>query len=333
MEVPQELSCFNSTLRLCGIPADVPPPPRNELLQLALSLTRAKFPSCQDILSDTGVTRDQLKHAICCLSLTLQHNTEARNCNGKNMFFVCWTNSKHEQRRSKRMLKVCTVLGVKDDGINCPFYLHFYKKNDRWFLQKKDELNSVSILCQSRNMPDICAETHFLKFMIEDWVKNTGQDVKSVKTESFLNTVRDEAFKKFHIHSVRRVLCDLRSRSKDKVLESDQKVESYVRDLNKNEQFAVVLYSTNELIVPGPSCGDECEVREFSESDSSAMCSPDDESMNFPSYWDGLRAKESVCEEKQIVFTHANMAMSITFLMPNLFMHTGISSMQRVSDA
>ena len=31
--------------------------------------------------------------------------------------------------------------------------------------------------------------------------------------------------------------------------------------------------------------------------------------------------------------THANMAISITFLMPNFFMHIGISRMHRVSDA
>jgi len=51
--------------------------------------------------------------------------------------------------------------------------------------------------------------------------------------------------------TVQRVVQTKRKKSEKMILEFDRKVEDYIRHLNKNEQYGVVLYSNADLIVPG----------------------------------------------------------------------------------
>ena len=144
MDIAEELRCFDETLIHCGLNHGEKLS-RDELIEYVFKCTRVRFPSCEDIFSDKGVTREQVIHSVCCMSLVLCHNTEMRNFNGKSMCFVCWSSDKHQARRSKRMEKSCPAPTI---GIKCPFYLHFKRrKNGAWFFQREDPLNCVSTYC------------------------------------------------------------------------------------------------------------------------------------------------------------------------------------------
>ena len=80
----------DDTPRRCGINDDVPRPSQRELRRIVLDRTRDDFPSCYDIFSGEGVSKEQLEHAIHCISFFLKHNTEKNATNGNNLYFVPW---------------------------------------------------------------------------------------------------------------------------------------------------------------------------------------------------------------------------------------------------
>ena len=88
----------------------------------------------------------------------------------------------------------------------------------------------------------------------------------------------------------------MRGRSKQKVLESDQRVEDYIKNLNRNDQYGVVLYSNNELIVPGPTKDDDCEARVYIPGRTLVTVPPLETGL---CYWHSLERKVPVPEGKK----------------------------------
>ena len=88
-------------------------------------------------------------------------------------------------------------------------------------------------------------------------MNKTHQSEKNVTSTSILRMLEDKIFQRIHIEMIHRALGDLKKTSSSRVLEYDQKIEDYIRHLNKNDQLGVVLYSNGDLIVPGPTKDDD----------------------------------------------------------------------------
>ena len=104
--------------------------------------------------------------------------------------------------------------------------------------------------------------------------------------------------------TARRALDDVKYRSHD--VEPDQRVEGYIRALNERGQFGVVVYSNNELVVPGIS---EDFSFMFNPSDISFMdhIVTDGES----NYWDSLETKVPDGTKKEILMTFQAHAYAV----------------------
>jgi len=68
---------------------------------------------------------------------------------------------------------------------------------------------------------------------IERCLKETNQTIGQIKTDALLEKVLSE----HQLRMFRDVICNLKSRSFQKVLESDQKIENYLLKQNRNDQF------------------------------------------------------------------------------------------------
>jgi len=79
---------------------------------------------------------------------------------------------------------------------------------------------------------------------------------KDVKATSVLKDLKQLSFDSVHRMTVFRVVRDLKQTSKKGILEADQRVEDYIRHLNRHDQYATLLYSNGILVVPG-SCKDD----------------------------------------------------------------------------
>ena len=90
-------------------------------------------------------------------------------------------------------------------------------------------------------------------------MEQCGHTIEEVKTSMVKNVLQRRGLEGQHDRTIQRALCALRKKSEEKVLESDQRIESYFKDLNANNQYAVLLYSNNELIVP--SAGEEFQEK------------------------------------------------------------------------
>jgi len=102
---------------------------------------------------------------------------------------------------------------------------------------------------------------------------------------------------KQHVRSSQRALSDEVGRAKDKVRESEQKIQDYVQHLNSYGQFAVVRYSNGVLVVPAGE--GEQEVRFCREDLFSDMAS-----VNFLSLNDNTA-------EKHILFTFETISAAV----------------------
>ena len=178
---------------------------------------------------------------------------------------------------------------IERSPIVCPFHIHFRKSDGLWHLCKKDVRNSVSISCGACSWPSICTKTNFLEFYISDWMNKTHQSEKNVTSTSILRMLEDKGFQRIHIEMIHRALGNVRKTSSSRVLESDQKIEDYIRHLNKNDQLGVVLYSNGDLIVPGPTKDDECLIKHYTKGWESKSAS---RHLTSAHYWDALPNKK-----------------------------------------
>jgi len=108
---------------------------------------------------------------------------------------------------------------------------------------------------------------------------------------------------KQHVRSSQRALSDEVGRAKDKVRESEQKIQDYVQHLNSYGQFAVVRYSNGVLVVPAGE--GEQEVRFCREDLFSDMASVND------NYWDSLPKEVPNTAEKHILFTFETISAAV----------------------
>jgi len=112
---------------------------------------------------------------------------------------------------------------------------------------------------------------------------------------------------KSHFRTLNRALAKLKNISSEKLLETDRKIESYIRCLNSNDQYGILLYDTGEIIVP------ECEEGHYKlcslqTRPNPVFCSRDEGKTTF---WDGLPEIESINQNKTVLFTFEAVRVSV----------------------
>ena len=134
-------------------------------------------------------------------------------------------------------------------------------------------MNSVSRSCEKCQWPELCGRASFLNFFSRIWMDEFHQPLEDWTLCSIWNMLRGKEMPEKCDRTLRRVVNKMSHKTEQAVLESDQKVEDYVDQLNARGQFAVLLYSNGDLIVPGREIGSD-KVRPCTLGDTSVFLHP-----------------------------------------------------------
>ena len=154
-------------------------------VQRVLEQTWQVFPSCKNFLL-FGLTKEELTHAICCISLTLKHNTSVDYINGRNVVFFCKTCGFHKPHKSKKTAEKDDDdkkhdTSTKSPDKYCPFFLQFGKFKNMWYFRKDIRLNCLERrFCTEQLFPDFCIQKTFIQFLVVERMKNSGNKMVDV---------------------------------------------------------------------------------------------------------------------------------------------------------
>ena len=106
-----------------------------------------KYPSCRNFVR-FDVTREELIHAICCLSWHLQHNTGIDEKKGGFIVVYCKSCGSYQPRdRTGKKQENRETSAKRSTTKICPFYLSFIKKGELWHFRRdhpeEEQLNSL----------------------------------------------------------------------------------------------------------------------------------------------------------------------------------------------
>ena len=254
-----------------------------DAIRSVVSVTLQRFPMCKDILT-SGMTQEELNISIRCISLIMGHETVLGPSGGRNTQYEC-------------------CLGLE----KCPFCLHFRKQNGLWYLNR-NKINSVSRNCSTRSFPEICCTKSFLQFIIMDWMKNNGKSVKDIKTKDVMTFLTNFGMDGVHRRTVDRIVSEVTCKSAEKVLESEQKIEDYVRYLNANEQYAVLLYDSGELVFPTTK-GNDTDVKLCPLGENPAFC--EGSTGNGRKFWEDLADVHVRADKESVLYTFQAVAFAV----------------------
>jgi len=269
------------------------------LMYECLNKTRAAFPCCCDIFSKNGLEYSDLQKSIFCISLFLHHGLEKRRNRNDSVYFCCPCNTTAPKSRRKPKIK------DKEFGGHacCPFCLHFKLNTDdkKWYFSDEPGINSVSIACSSSLKPLSSFITKEVMPVLVNHILEKipfDQDIITPKmlykaAEKFITL--DETRKRW----IREIMRSLNGTSKEKILEAEQKVEHYIRQVNCNGDYGAVLYDNGDLVVPGsnPSTVKSCSPLDYSK----CICPAVD--CIHENYWDKFPSKVVGEDEKEVLLT------------------------------
>ena len=243
-----------------------------------------------------GLTTDEVNNTVGCMSLMLNQYTVSVYENGHHLVFCCKLCLKKDQNQRP----------IIEDG-QCPFRWHFKKdKYDLWILNHSEK-NSVRRACSMISVPELCTSQHCFLPLIQKYAKTSGKISSQITLHDLQSYFDEMGPEKSHFRTLNRALAKLKNISSEKLLETDRKIESYIRYLNSNDQYGVLLYDTGELIVP------ECEEGHYKlcslqTRPNPVFCSRDEGKTTF---WDGLPEIESINQNKTVLFTFEAVRVSV----------------------
>jgi len=235
------------------------------------------------------------------MSMKIQHNTGKRYVSGNSLEFICYLTTEKGKK------------SLADAGLPvrlCPFFLVFRRKNDGlWHFDLNDSRNSLARNCLQCKCPHICSGCKFLTFFMQDLVnKGTISAIgpKKADAKNMLATLT-------HVVRGKRAVATAVNRvlylNPEGMLEMDQKVEGYVRHLNSNGQYAVLLYSDYQLITPGNLTSTQ-KVRYRSNKDEALFTRPYSLGIG-RSYWDSFSEVDPSSEEKTVYMTFEAVTLAV----------------------
>ena len=245
---------------------------------------------------------------MCCLSLVIKHETVCRNINGSTRYYVCFSSRyPNPPKTARKWAKEGAaapdqlVEGFVPDqpetmGLcthergECPFHLHYHKRagDGKWRLVQVDSLNTVSRTCSEHAWAHICGNTQFLLFYAKNWLGKNNLTVNRSNLESCWERIFAEGLDPLHRRSVLRANNELLGMSVASTLVSDQQLEDYIRNLNKANQYGVLLYSNGIMVVP--DVFNPGEPLRFRLCPDSVLHFPDDPSLRY--YWESCDVVE-----------------------------------------
>ena len=157
------------------------------------------------------------------------------------------------------------------------------------------------------SVPELCTSQHCFLPLIQKYAKTSGKFFSQITVHDLQSYFGEMGLEKSHFRTLNRALAKLKNISSEKLLETDRKIESYIRYLNSNDQYGVLLYDTEELIVP------ECEEGHYKlcslqTRPNPVFCSRDEDKTTF---WDGLPEIESINQNKTVLFTFEAVRVSV----------------------
>jgi len=144
-----------------------------------------------------------------------------------------------------------------------PFSFAFYNEGEGvWTLDTRFN-NTIERNCSLYHVPDMCVDVPRLKAIISGYSKDSDRPIDIIKVNDFydnkhetpLSGKEEWGIAECHRRSVYRALQDLNQRSRNRIFESDKKIEDYIRDLNSGgimqiKQYGTLLYDTGDLVIP-----------------------------------------------------------------------------------
>ncbi len=135
----------------------------------------------------------------------------------------------------------------------------------------------------------------FLEFTASERMKVLGRK-RELDAEQAWSMVSSESLHKQTKRTFLRAVENLNEKASQRILESEQILEDCIRYLNAEGQYAVLLHSNEELVVPGAG-SKHCPLQTF--------CSPVPATVTH--YWDELKGKDPGSEKKSILSQHFNI--------------------------
>ena len=180
--------------------------------------------------------------------------------------------------------------------VHCPFRLRFQKQKDGlYYFDIKNKENTVTKICDSCTWPPICNSLSFLDVFLSTFKPLDMETVRNCNLSAFVNTI-------FSIYGINcsptmkaSLMASLEKRSLKLLLESDQRLQSYMQYLNRNGHYGVVYYSNKDLAVPG-----EDMQFEIKSCDPIHFQLPGPRMLNRDHYWDGFLQSNSKGGEKNV---------------------------------
>ena len=225
-----------------------------------------KFSDACDIFSKDGVTKDELLLTMRYISLLRHHDIVQSYSNKNSIFFYCEEVIKNRKVKDEYCYfeKPIEIKGEQltsknteqheqedSDEAGCGFFLSFIcdKKTGMWVL-RKDGRNSVGKECNKSYSPRLCMHQEFIATLIKRHLFDIHFSLSSVPVDNVLESLTEKFEFTPSKRTLERALKIVLEIDPASILDQNQKIESYFTVLNKNGHFGVVLYSSNELVVP-----------------------------------------------------------------------------------
>ena len=219
-------------------------------IKKAVSETQQSFPLCRDFTC-CELTRNELYTTVGCMAYILKHDIKCKYSGGNRIIFHC--------------AKPCV------DGKSCPFYLEFARNRKSgtpalFSLHRNTSgrTNTISRNCSSLSFPSFCRRDVVYQGLISGYVQACGKPYSGLTTDDVATWIlhRGDEMGKMVIEAslkqcIGRSLRELKNTSARQLVESQQKIEDYIKGLNsgegneENRQYGSLLYDTGELVIPG----------------------------------------------------------------------------------
>ena len=279
------------------------------------------FPDADDVFSKDGISKQSLLLSMQYIALATHHEIKATYPGGHSIIFHCGVSITSRRKGRGNRVKQPTGTGQrqqeseasdKQQGTRsteiqasgkthfqkkpCKFYLCFVPKGKGLWVLKDDRRNCVTSGCFDTNCPNICCNREFISTLISRHLPTFCSDRRNHTIDQLLQSLHNQ----FWFVPNRQTLYTAWNKAlevdTESVLLQNRKVEDYLRQLNKNGQYASLLYSNGEFVVP--NLDGNAVVKDLSFNNITGLSCPTSFDMDKP-FWDSL-PERAVGEEKKV---------------------------------
>ena len=202
-----------------------------------------KFPDVDNIFTQDGVTKQTILMTIKFIALATHHEIKVEYPGGHSVLFYCGYLD-----ISKKGQQTNETISLKKP---CKFYLCFVpKKKDKSWVLKQDDKNCIPNDCCETKSPSICMNEKFITILLHRHLPFFCSNKSNPDMRQMFEVLERKYLFIPKRPSLYRGWCGVCEMNEQSLSNQKQKVESYLRYLNKNGQYGVVLYSNGELVVP-----------------------------------------------------------------------------------